>query len=89
MGGITNLTTALTGEGIVGLHRGLQILVHYCSRHGGLEMKREIRKDEGEEMSRCRDLYVYICVCSRMYIAMQSVRCPISRQQAVGSWFVG
>lgn len=39
----------------------------------------------------CRgvDIYVFISIRICMYIALQPVRCPISRQQALGSWFVG
>jgi hypothetical protein len=65
--GITNLTTALTGERIVGLHRGLQILVHYCGRHDGLEMDRELRKEGRQCSSRkyvgaLRYIYIYIYI---------------------------
>lgn len=71
-GGITNLTTALTGERIVGLHRRLQILVHDSGSHGGLESEQRGTKWGEWRSPECvrAALYMYIytgrvCICAR------------------------
>lgn len=89
-GGITNLTTALTGERIVGLHRRLQILVHDSGGHDGLENgQRGAKMENGATQNMSgQTLYVYrpsLYMCA----SSQAVRCPTSRQQNVEGRSVG